>query len=184
MSIYNLEILSGNLNTEILSMDSGAGGSTSGGSTSGGGGFSSGSNPGGSPGGGPGWKPFHYLPMVREDGERYSDDVNPAAVLNTYDPAGDTPVRNDKELGILIDYRFHHIVKPLGYHNWNISEIFPSDSVVDKMARARLLGHIYDNKSILLSAYKESGMSSGIPPKWASVKVTSFIINSLNHSNN
>jgi hypothetical protein len=71
----------------------------------------------------------------------------------------------------------------MGYSNWRISNVFPSDSIVDRIAKERLLAHIYDHRSELSSAYAQMDMLSGIP-KWESVKITSYLITSLNYSNN
>lgn len=169
------------MDTNIFNMSpSGSGGgSSSGGPNNPGGGNNSGggNNPGG-------WSPFHYVPGVREDGTFYPvDSPSPSLVLQTYNPAGDVPVKNDKELGVLIDFRYHHGVRAMGYSNWRISNVFPSDSMVDRIAKERLLAHIYDHRSELSSAYAQMDMLSG-RPKWESVKITSYLITSLNYSNN
>jgi hypothetical protein len=149
--------------------------------TGGGGGGDSGK--GYNSGGGPKWQPHEYHPSIREDGQKYpKSNSSPVSVLETYNPAGDIPPQNDKQLGVLIDYRFEHYVRPMGYAQWNVANIFPNDSMVDKIARARLLNHIYDNQSVLPTAYKELDCFSGIP-KWNSVTITSYLINSLNNSN-
>ena len=116
------------MDTNIFNMSpSGSGGgSSSGGPNNPGGGNNSGggNNPGG-------WSPFHYVPGVREDGSFYSvDSPSPSLVLQNYNPAGDVPVKSDKELGVLIDFRYHHGVRAMGYRNWRISNVFPSDSMV------------------------------------------------------
>lgn len=142
------------------------------------------SGKGPNPGGRPKWRPYEYMANVREDGQKYPmPSSSPASVLETYDPTGHIPPQNDKQLGVLVDYIFNHRVRSMGYDQWNVWNIFPSDSLVDKTARARLLAHIYDNKSVLPTAYKELDLKSGIP-KWNSVRVTSYLINSLNNSNN
>ncbi len=141
---FNLDILSSHISTDILNMRPEGGGNNPGS------GFNSpGNNPNGSPnpGGGPGWRPYHYLPGIREHGERYPvDNPSPALVLETYNPADHIPAQSDKQLGVLIDYRFVHQVRSMGYINWNILNIFPSDSMVDKIAKERLLAHIYDHR--------------------------------------
>jgi hypothetical protein len=184
LSLLILSILLADINTEIINMSPVDGGNSPG---SGGAGLNApGSNEGGSPnpGGGPGWQPYHYSPNTREDGNIYPvNNPSPTLVLNTYNPASDVPVNNDKELGVLIDYRFNHTVRALGYTNWNVSKIFTSEGMVDKIAKERLLAHIYDHRSHLPTAYSQLDMLSG-EPKWDSVKITSYLINSLNNSNN
>lgn len=158
-------------------MSSGGGGNYPGGGNSGGaeGGSSN-------PGGGPQWRPYHY-PSIREDGQRYeTPNPSPASVLETYDPTGHIPPQNDKQLGVLMDYRFAHNVRPLGYDCWKVSYTFPSNSLVDSTAKQRLFAHIFENRSTLPTAYRELDIGSGTP-KWEKVTITSYLINSLNHSN-
>lgn len=161
-------------------MSSGGGGNYPGDGNSGGdqgGGFSN-------FGGGPQWRPHHYDPSVREDGQKYeTPNTSPVSVLETYDPTGHIPPQNDKQLGVLIDYRFEHNVRWLGYENWNVSNTLPNNSFVDKIAKQRLLAHIIEHRSDLPTAYRELDLNSGTP-KLDSVKITSYIINSLNNSNN
>lgn len=179
--ISGLDILSEHISRDITNMNPVDGDNNPGNVTN-----ASGSNQSGgpNPGGGPRWRPYHYLPNVREDGNSYPvDNPSPALVLETYDPANNIPVQNDRQLGVLIDYRYHNQVRPLGYSRWNVATTFPSDSMVDKIAKERLLAHIYDHRSELPSAYAELDMRSGTP-KWHSVKITSYLINSLNNSNN
>lgn len=179
--------ISVDINTDILkaipSEGNNPGGGSSGGNESGG----PGSDPSGgpNPGGGPDWHPFQYQDTVREDGWRYDAHHNTStvSVLQTYDPAGDVPVQNDKELGVLLDYRFTHQIRGLGYSHWNIAKTFSSDNMVDHTAKQRLLAHIYDHRSRLPTAYGQLDLRNG-SPKWGSVKITSVLINSLNHSNN
>jgi hypothetical protein len=40
---------------------------------------------------------------------------SPRLIIETYKPAGSIPVQNDKELGVLIAYRYNHGVRALGY---------------------------------------------------------------------
>lgn len=178
MYIFSLDVLHAHLNIDITYMNSAGGGNNP---VSG---NSFGSSPSGSPnpGGGPGWEPFQYQANVREDGERYPDNASPSLVLETYNPTGDIPVQNDKQLGVLLDYRFAHEVRPMGYNNWKISKAFPSNSIIDRMARERLLAHIYTYRSRLPTAYRQLDLRSGTP-KWGSVDVSSYIIASLNNSN-
>jgi hypothetical protein len=84
---------------------------------------------------------------------------------------------------VLIDYRWTIELKRLGYNYWNIGNTFPSDSIIDKIAREKLLAHIFDHRSVLPSAYAEMNLLSGTP-KWDSVRVTSYLITSLNLSKN
>ena len=193
-------ILSADMFTEIINMDSGSpmGTGSGGGSPMDTGGGAGSPTPGSptptpgsptptptpNPGSGPGWQPFHYSPDVRDDGQSYpSDNPSPGLVTNTYSPIGLVPVRNDKELGVLIDYRFNDSVRPLGYKYWNIANIFPTECLIDKIARERLLAHIYEHRTEIPAAYAQLDMLSGTP-RWNNVKVTSFLINSLNNSNN
>ena len=181
----NSDILDGGLSTDILMMNSGDG--------SGGGNFPGGGSPGGDQGGGPNhgggppgsqWRPHHYLANVREDGQSYqTHNTSPDSVLETFNPTGNIPPENDRQLGVLIDYRFEHDVRPLGWSNWTVSKIFPSNSMVDRIARARLLNHIIDHRSDIPTAYGQLDVRSDTP-RWDSVRITSYLINSLNNSSN
>lgn len=130
------------------------------------------------------WRPYKYPDIVGEDGEPYQTHPSPAAVLETYDPNGSVPPSNDKELGVLLSYRFAYDVRKLGLINWKVSNAFPSDSIIDQISKQRLLAHILDNKTHLPTAFREvDAIKDGIP-KWNSVTITSWLINSLNHSDN
>lgn len=177
--IPNTEVLSVHLNTDIVNMNPVGGDNPGGGTNVPGSNQSGGSNPGG----GSGWRPFHYSSNVREDGNSYTSGASPSLVLQTYDPKGNIPVQNDRQLGVLIDYRFNNGVKSLSYDQWNIANTLPSDSMVDKIAREKLLAHIFDHRSVLPTAYRQLNFIDGTP-KWNSVKVTSYLINSLNNSSN
>jgi hypothetical protein len=190
MNITSLDVLSEHINTDSLNMNPfggdnspGSGGTTPRANQSGG--TTPRANQGGGPNPGPpGWRPYAYLAHIREDGGSYPmNNTSPASVLQTYDPAGSLPVQSDRQLGVLIDYRFEHYVRAMGYSNWNVANIFPSNSMTDEIAKQRLFGHIFDHKSELASAYEQMDMLSGTP-KWHAVKVTSYLINSLNNSNN
>jgi hypothetical protein len=142
-----------------------------------------GPNPGGGPHG-PQWHPYHYSANVREDGQTYqTGNTSPASVLWTYDPTGQLPPQNDRQLGILIDYRFEHNVRSLGFERWTVSNTFPGDSLVDRTARERLLAHIFEHRSNLPTAYGQLDLRSD-RPKCDSVRITSYLINSLNNSYN
>lgn len=177
LHICSLDKSSADINTDILNMNSGGGGNYPGSSNSGG---DQGGSP--NPGGGPEWRPYHYAP-IKEDGQRYeTPNASPVSILETYDPTGNIPPQNDRQLGVLIEYRFEHNVRSLGYNNWNVSNTLPSNSLVDNIAKQRLLAHIFEHRSDLPTAYKELDFSSGTP-KWNSVTITSYLINSLYNSN-
>jgi len=172
------DISYGELGTDILMMNSGDG--------SGGGNFPGGGQ-GGGPGGGPppgypGGPPL-YLANVREDGQYPTHNTWPVSVIETYNPTGDIPPQNDRQLGVLMDYRFGNDVRPLGWANWTVSKVLPSNSMVDRIARARLLNHIIDHRSSIPTAYVQMDVSSDTP-RWDSVRITSYLINSLNNSCN
>jgi hypothetical protein len=78
-------------------------------------------------------------------------------------------------------YRFEIQVRELGYRCWDVKHTFPSNSLTDKTARARLLSHILTHKQDLPSAYHQIDISLDTP-RWDKVKITSFLINSLNRS--
>jgi hypothetical protein len=146
-----------------------------------GGGHGHGTNPGGGPSNN--WQPATYKNLSKETGEPYySSYPDPASVLQTYNPADNTPPVNDKQLGSLMDYRFETQVRGLGYNRWDVKHTFPSNSLTDKTARARLLSHILTHSADIPSAYHQIDISSDIP-RWDKVKITSFLINSLNRSN-
>ncbi len=168
-------------NWHIIIMNSG---DNPGGTNSSGGG-NNGIGPGGGPGGGPrsNWQPHNYVDLPKEDGSRYTPlPTASSSVLNTYDPTGNIPPANDKQLGVLMDYRFAHNVRATGFNNWDVSHTFPSNSMVDRISRARLLNHIIKYKSNIPSAFNQLDVSLDTP-KWDNVRITSFLINSLNHSN-
>ena len=159
-------------------MDSG---NNPGGNNSSGGG--NGIGPGGGPGGGPNWQPHNYVDLPKENGSRNTPlPTPPSSVLNTYDPTGNIPPASDKQLGVLMDYRFAHNVRATGFNNWDVSHTFPSNSMVDRISRARLLNHIIKYKADIPSAFNQLDVSLDTP-KWDRVRITSFLINSLNHSN-
>lgn len=140
------------------------------------------------PSGGPKWKwhPFKYGPHIKEKGHYETFTASPETVLETYNPADDIPPMNDRQLGLLVDYRYETLyVSPNKIKGKWITalDIFPSDSLVDKIARERLLAHIYDYRSDLPTAYKELELGSGAP-NWENLWISSYIINSLNNSQN
>lgn len=161
----------------MMNSGSGSGNNMPGGSNNGG-------NSGGGGGPGPLWQPFQYQPNVREDGRYYPPNpIPPSSVITTYNPTGNIPPQNDRELGVLLQYRFDHNVRSLGYNEWNISNAFPSNSMIDRTARARLLNHIIDHPSALASSYRQMDIRVDTP-RWNRVKITSHLINSLHNSNN
>ncbi len=183
MYFCSIDTWSADINTDILNASNGNGGNYPEGGNPWG---DQGGNPNPNPGGGPQkpqWRPFEYHPNIKEKGSYPPDNHSPASVLETYDPTGKIPPQNDKQLGVLIDYRFGQIVRPRGFYYWNVSNVFPNDNLIDNTARERLLAHIYDHRSDLPTAYKELGINNG-PPQWDKVRITSYIINSLNRSNN
>lgn len=127
------------------------------------------------------WRPFQYSQFAREDDRFYGTNYPTNSGLETYYPWDEIPALNDKQLGVLLDYRFENHVRHLGYSKWTIANAFPSNSLVDRMARERLLAHIFDKKKVLVTAYKQLNLKNG-DPQWNSVTITSFIINSLNRS--
>jgi len=62
-----------------------------------------------------------------------------------------------------MDYRFEKEVRKLGINYWNVDNTFPSNSLTDRIARARLLNHIIKYKADLPSAYRQIDVSSDIP---------------------
>ena len=164
-------------NWYTVMMDSGD--NSGGNNLSGGGSGNNGTNPGGDPN----WKPFSYEHLPKENKSRYSSSyIQPSSVLETYNPAADMPAQTDRELSLLLDYKFSTKVRELGYNNWNIQNTFPSNSWTDRMAKSRLLNHIIKYKADLPSAFRQVDISTDVP-KWNKVKVTSYLINSLNRSN-
>lgn len=177
--------ISADIDIDILKMND---------STNPGGNQSGGTDPGNNQGGGPNhrnngpdWKPFQYEHPVKEDGSNYETPYRSTVpVLETYNPGGDIPdasQQNDRQLGVLVNYRFDYQFRSLGYRNWNIEKMFPSDNLVDNMAKQRLIAHIFDHRSDLPSAYRQLDLISGTP-KLGSVRITSYLINSLNRSSN
>lgn len=76
------------------------------------------------PGGGPKWRPFEYQ-NLKQDGKKYDVfTASPASVLETYDPSGSIPPKNDKQLGVFMDYNFRFKVRKLGYDYWNVLNSF------------------------------------------------------------
>lgn len=150
-----------------------------------GGGNNGGNNAGGNNGGGPGpqWQPYQYQSHIREDGRSYpTNNIPPSTVIQTYDPAGNIPPRNDREVGILLQYRFDHHVRLLGYNHLTVSSAFYGNGMVDRIARQRLLQHILHYRSRLPSAYNQMDVNSDMP-RWDRVRITSYLINSLYNSN-
>jgi hypothetical protein len=142
------------------------------------------SSGGGGNGGGSGWEPFDYSSTRKENGRPYRESLpSPAFIMYGYDPRGDVPPATDRQVGVLMDYRFGRFVRDLGYNHWNVANTFPSDSIIDKLARARLQSHILGNMRNIPSTYKEMDITKD-NPSWDSVRITSHLINSLYHSNN
>jgi hypothetical protein len=138
-------------------------------------------NPNNSSGGGAGggWRPYPF--ERKENGEVYANIISPWG-MEGYDPTGNTPPSNNKQVGVLMKYRFEHNVRPLGYNHWTVANVFPSDSLIDKMAKTRLQGHILDSRAEIPSAFRQIDIRKD-EPNWSSVRVTSYLINSLMHSN-
>ena len=166
--------------------ESSASGASNSGGTNPAGGPSSGGGP--NPGGGPDpngytgdWRPYNYKDHPNKRGIEVIPYIHTDYILNTYNPEGDIPPKNDRELSLLLEYRFDHNVRHLGYQNWNVDKAFPDDSIVDKISRARLYNHIYDNKKYLPSTFTQMDPKSDTTP-WDQVKITSHLINSLQTS--
>ena len=126
-----------------------------------------------------GWKPFDYGANVREDGRLFAREATIEAVLATYNPRSGIPPMNERQLGVLIDYRFENGLREQGFHNWTVDKLFPYDNLVDRTARERLFAHIFNERRTLVTAYREMVAGSG-GPQWNNVRVTTYIINSLN----
>lgn len=157
-------------------------GSGSGGNNLPGGGDNGGNNPGG-PNPNDGWTPHNYQYQRKQNGSHYTSRyIDPSTVLSTYNPAEDNPPQSDRELSVLLDYRFSTRVRDLGYENWNVQNAFPSDSITDKIAKARLFNHIYDHRADLPIAYRQMDARSQDVTPWDRVEISSFLINSLNRS--
>jgi hypothetical protein len=109
--------------------------------------------------------------------------VDTASVLTTYNPEGDIPPKTDRELSVLLEYRFEHYIRKLGYNNWNVEKAFSGDSYVDRISRAKLYNHIFDNKEYIPKAYKQMEAKSESTP-WDKVEITSHLICSLQRSKN
>lgn len=126
-----------------------------------------------------GWKPFDYGPNVREDGRMYNRQSSIDDVIATYNPRSGIPPMSEKQLGVLVDYRFENGLREQGFNNWTVDKLFPYNNLVDKTARERLFTHIYNERASLVTAYREMNIGSGAP-QWKNVRVTAYLINSLN----
>jgi len=185
-----MDVWSIDLNIDILNVNGESGNNAGGGNYGGDQNSSSGSNTQGPQGpegprrprGPQDWRPFHYPDYApRENGRHYpADSASPMTILQTFNPESGLPPQNDKQLGVLLDYRFH-CIRDWGYYEWNVKNIFPNDDLVDRISRERIIAHIHDFQRDLPTAYKQLDMASGTP-KLHKVEVTSYLINSLNHS--
>lgn len=169
--------------TVIMDSVSGSGsGSGSGGNKLPDGGGNNGNNSGG-PNPNDTWRPYNYEHQPKEKGGRYTSTyIQPSTVLPNYNPVEDTPPKTDRQLSVLLDYRFNTRVKQLGYLNWNVENAFPSGSLTDQIAKKMLFNHIFDHKTDIPTAYKQINVSLDDTP-WDNVQITSYLINSLNRSN-
>lgn len=131
----------------------------------------------------PKWRPYFYKYYRTDADELRTSDTSPDLVLETYNPTGDVPPQNDKQLGVLIDYRYHFYVQHLGYNHWYVNRIFPGGNIIDNIAKERLFAHIFDQRAVLSNAYNQLNLANGTP-NWNDVRITSQIIASLNNSNN
>jgi hypothetical protein len=149
---------------------------------SGGSNLPNGDNNGMNPGGKPPYKPYNYQHLHKENGSPYTSTYkDPSSVLEIYNPATNKPPQNDRELGILLGYKFNKDVRTLGYNNWTIKNTFPSNDFTDRISRAKLFNHIMKYRRDIPTAFNQVDISSDTP-KWDQVMVTSFLVNSLNRS--
>lgn len=189
MDIIVFLFFTNELDWHTVIMDSGwgsgsgsASGSGSGGNNLPGGGGNNGNNSGG-PNPNDTWRPYNYEHQPKEKGGRYTSTyIQPSTVLPNYNPAEDTPPKTDRQLSVLLDYRFNKRVQQLGYCNWNVQNAFPSDSLTDQIAKKMLFNHIFDHKTDIPTAYNQINVRLDVTP-WDNVQITSYLINSLNRSN-
>ena len=127
------------------------------------------------------WRPFNYKDHPNKRGIEVIPYIHTDYILNSYNPEGDIPPKTDRELSVLLDYRFEHKVRSLGYKHWNVDKAFPDDTIVDKISKARLYNHIYDNKKYLGPTFNQMDFKSDNTP-WDKVIITSQLINSLQKS--
>ena len=102
-----------------------------------------------------------------------------------YNPLGNRPPMCDRQLGELIECKaqLYQIFVPSRYPDLRVGDVFNTDSIIDKIARERLLGHILDYKFILTSSYNELelNLDTGYH-KLYTVKITPLLIYSLKNS--
>lgn len=102
-----------------------------------------------------------------------------------YNPLGNRPPMCDRQLGELIECkaRLYQRFVPSRYPDLRVGDVFNTESIIDKIARERLLGHILDYKFILTSSYNELelNLNTGYH-KLYSVKITPLLIYSLKNS--
>ena len=102
-----------------------------------------------------------------------------------YNPLGNRPPMCDRQLGELIECKaqLYQRFVPSRYPDLRVGDVFNTDSIIDKIARERLLGHILDYKFILTSSYNELelNLDTGYH-KLYTVKITPLLIYSLKNS--
>jgi len=98
-----------------------------------------------------------------------------------YDPAGDYPPTNKKELYDLLQYRIARVDNhPSNPSSFSVGRILYANTLVNNGAKSLLLEHILDNKIELSTAYKQYNMHSTWSP--VSISATSPIMYSLSKS--
>ena len=67
---------------------------------------------GGNGGGNPGWHPYEF--ERKENGRLHRMNMQDPSI--GYDHAGNIPPATNKQVGVLMQYRFDHYVRPLGFN--------------------------------------------------------------------
>jgi hypothetical protein len=103
--------------------------------------------------------------------------------FTSYDPAADIPPRNKRELHSLILHRLEYKLNIQNHPAATLGTLFPKDTIIDKIAREMLFGHIMDNKNDLPTAYRQLNPFADAP-RWSMVSIsfTSPIIRSLENN--
>lgn len=82
---------------------------------------------------------------------------NPLPVT-TYDPLGDIPPTDNRELYVLIRYRLQRLTELGGFNHgstFRVTQVFGTDNLVNNMAKQLLLRHILNNRYQLGTAYRQ-----------------------------
>lgn len=95
----------------------------------------------------------------------------------SYDPRGQVPPYNKKDLYDLMMFRMASKQGSI-----SVSLIFGYDNIINNIAKAMLFGHIFDNQEQLSTAFRQMG--TGVSPHWGKVSIspTSPILYSLSQS--